>query len=50
MTDENETKDDLTPEELEQHEGEPLPERHAMSIVDPSTGTLPPLPVVDDAV
>jgi hypothetical protein len=30
------TPDELTPEELERQQGEPLPERAAMSVIDPT--------------
>jgi hypothetical protein len=33
----------LTDEELEDEHGEPLPDREAMTIIDPSHWTLPPL-------
>ena len=42
------TKDDLAPEELERQQGEPLPERAAMTLVNPAQHLiLPPLPVSD---
>jgi hypothetical protein len=45
MTDEpRAADDDLTEEELAEQDGEPLPERAAMAIVDPNLGTLPPVP------
>jgi hypothetical protein len=43
MTDE-ERNNELTDEELERQEGEPLPERTQMSLMHPGPG---PLPVVD---
>jgi hypothetical protein len=42
MTDEE--RSDLTDEELERQEGEPLPERTQMSVMHPGPG---PVPVVD---
>jgi hypothetical protein len=43
MTD-DERNNELTDEELERQEGEPLPERTQMSLMHPGPG---PLPVVD---
>jgi hypothetical protein len=37
MSDERKAEEALTPEELERQQGEPLPERAAMSIIDPNT-------------
>jgi len=37
MSDERKPEEELTPEELERQQGEPLPERAAMSIIDPNT-------------
>ena len=46
MSRERAEREELTPEELEEQEGEPLPERAAMSIVVPGHGMQPlPLPL-----
>jgi hypothetical protein len=43
MTDKR-TEDELTPEELEETNGEPLPDREAMSVIgDPSQWNMPPV-------
>lgn len=41
-------KRELTPEELESEDGEELPERQAMSIVDLSPDIPPPIPFPGD--
>jgi hypothetical protein len=42
---------ELTPEELEEQEGEPLPERTAMSTVNPGHGFyLLPLPLPEEPI
>jgi hypothetical protein len=35
----------LTPEELERQRAEPLPDREAMSTINPAIATMPPVPV-----
>jgi hypothetical protein len=35
----------LTPEELERQRGEALPDREAMSTINPGVGTMPPVPL-----
>ena len=39
------TTEELTPEELEAQNAEQLPDREAMSIIDPSAGSMPPVPI-----
>jgi hypothetical protein len=47
MSRERPENQELTPEELEQQKGEPLPERAAMTVVNPGQGFHPPpLPLV----
>ena len=41
-----ESATEVSREELESQTGEQLPEREAMSLIDPS-GTLPPVPIED---
>ena len=44
MSERDEQRDELTEEELERQEGEPLPDREAMSVItDPSQWNLPPV-------
>ena len=40
-----EKQSELTPEELDAQNAEQLPDREAMSIIDPGAGTLPPVPI-----
>jgi hypothetical protein len=35
----------LTPEELERQQAEPLPDREAMSTINPAIATMPPVPL-----
>jgi len=44
-----ERKDEVTPEELEETDGEPLPDREAMSIISPDVN-LPPVALDPDPV
>lgn len=44
MTRKREKEAELTPEELEEQDGEELPDREAMSIIDPTHG--PPFPTL----
>jgi hypothetical protein len=41
------TEHELTEEELEEEDAEPLPDREAMSIIDPNLGPTPPIPTDD---
>jgi hypothetical protein len=58
MSNESQHDDELTPEEVEAQKGEPLPDREAMSLIQPPDGIatiapepgVPPLPPVDDGV
>jgi hypothetical protein len=44
MSEREEQRDELTEDELEREEGEPLPDREAMSVIgDPSQWNLPPV-------
>lgn len=45
MAEEHEQQDELDPEELERANGEPLPDREAMSIITPDVGSMPPVPL-----
>jgi hypothetical protein len=38
----------LTPEELERQQAEPLPDREAMSTINPAIATMPPVPLDGD--
>jgi len=40
-------QDQLTEEELEEQGAEPLPDREAMSIIDPNLSPSPPVPTDD---
>ena len=39
------TREELTQEELDAQSAEQLPDREAMSIIDPGAGTMPPVPI-----
>jgi hypothetical protein len=41
------TEHELTQEELEEQDAEPLPDREAMSIIDPNLSPTPPVPADD---
>jgi len=51
MSRERPENQELTPEELEEQDGEPLPERTAMTVVNPGHGFQPlPLPLPEEPI